>query len=51
MKKILPNNAFTKRRLDKMPKIYVIVCWAGFGVMTHYFSGKLAEDGKTPLVW
>lgn len=51
MRKILPNNARTKRRLDKMPKIYVIGCWAGFGVRSYYFSGKFAEDEITPLVW
>lgn len=51
MRKILPNNARTLRRLGKMPKIYAIGCWAGFGVRGYYFSGKFAADGITPLVW
>ena len=51
MRKILPNSPKTKKYLEKLPKIYVIGCWAGFGVVTHYFSGKFAKDGTTPLVW
>lgn len=51
MKKILPNTPKTKRYLDSLPKIYIVGCWAGFGVREYYFSGKFAKDKTTPLVW
>lgn len=51
MRKVMKNNKRTKKILDKCQKIYLVVHWAKYGVMEHYFSGKFDKDGVTPLVW
>ena len=50
MKQKLPDNAKTARMLDKCRKIYVVSCWAKYGVRKYDFSGKCDENG-VPLVW
>ena len=50
MKKILENTTETREYLDSLPKIYMIACWAGYGVREFPFAGKCTENA-TPLVW
>ena len=50
MKKILENTAKTREYLESLPKIYMIACWAGYGVRAFPFTGKCAADG-VPFVW
>lgn len=38
------------RKLKDLPKIYLIGCWAHFGVRAYPFSGKCTPEG-IPLVW
>lgn len=50
--KVLDNSPKTKAYLDKLKRIYLIGCWAHYGVREHYFSGKYADKDKTkPLVY
>jgi hypothetical protein len=54
MKKILKNNEKTKKYLESLPTIYVIVKWVTWGIVEYPFSGKwkLDEKGRPiPLVW
>lgn len=55
-KKVLSNNKRTQKYLEKLPKIYVVACWARFGVREYPFTGKFVKDeyrGDTyvPLVY
>ena len=38
------------KKIQELPKIYMIACWASYGVLEYYFSGKCTEDG-VPMVW
>ena len=50
--KVLPNNEKTKKYLDSLHKIYLVVCLAKYGVMEFPFSGKYKDkDHLQPLVW
>lgn len=50
--KVLESSPETKVYLDKLKKVYLIGCWAHYGVREHYFSGKYADRDKTrPLVY
>lgn len=54
MKKVLHNNAKTKKYLDSLKKVYLIGCWARFGVWEFPFTGKFVHDdvlGYVPLVY
>ena len=59
LRKHLPYNQKTKDKLAKLPKIYLIACWAHYGVLEFPFSGKYKKvkdaDGPLiryiPLVW
>ena len=53
MKKILKNNSKTKAYLDSLPKIYLVGCWAKYGVSEYPFTGKYIEyhDYSIPLVY
>lgn len=59
LRKRLPCNQKTKDKLAKLPKIYLIACWAHYGVLEFPFSGKYKKvkdaDGPLiryiPLVW
>ena len=53
MKKILENNKKTKEYLNNLSKIYLVGCWAKYGVMEFPFAGKyIKENGKDiPLVY
>lgn len=44
MRKILENSHETKEYLDKLPKIYLVACWAGYGVREFPFAGKFIKD-------
>ena len=54
MRKILKNNKKTKAYLDSLPKIYLVGCWAKYGVQDYPFTGKY-ETNKNgisiPLVY
>lgn len=53
MRKILKNNASTKQYLTSLPKIYLVACWAKYGVRGYFFTGKYVDvDGTSvPLVY
>ena len=59
LRKHLPDNQKTRDKLAKLPKIYLIACWAHYGVLDFPFSGKYKKvkdaDGPLiryiPLVW
>ena len=59
LRKHLPDNEKTRDKLAKLPKIYLIACWAHYGVIEFPFSGKYKKvkdaDGPLiryiPLVW
>lgn len=49
MRKVLKNNKRAKTKLEKLPKVYLIACWAKWGVMEFPFV-KFNKD-KIPLVY
>ena len=51
--KALANDYTTSIIFEQMPKIYLVGCWARYGVREHYFTGYYREiDGKSiPLVY
>lgn len=56
MKKVLKNNSKTKAFLDSLPKIYLVACWAKYGVSEYPFTGKYVQDKyrnniSVPLVY
>ena len=55
MKRILKNNAKTAAYLNSLPKIYLVGCWARYGVMDFEWTGKYVKCKRTgqmePLVW
>ena len=53
LRKHLPHNQKTKDKLAKLPKIYLIACWARYGVLEFPFSGRYKKINKKPipLVW
>ena len=53
MRKIRQNNKRTAKYLKKLPTIYLIACWAKWGIMSLPFSGKYKEirGENIPLVW
>ena len=52
LRKRLPDNQKTKDKLAKLPKIYLVACWARYGVLDFPFSGKYkrVKDADSPLV-
>ena len=52
LRKRLPYNQKTKDKLAKLPKIYLVACWAHYGVLEFPFSGKYkkVKDADSPLV-
>lgn len=55
MKKILKNNAKTTAYLNSLPTMYLVGCWARYGVQDFPWSGKYVKNKHTgmmePLVW
>ena len=53
MKKVLKNTPKTKAYLDSLPKIYLVGCWAKYGVREFPFTEKyFSENGfSVPLVY
>ena len=53
LRKHLPHNQKTKDKLAKLPKIYLVACWARYGVLEFPFSGRYKKINKkaVPLVW
>ena len=52
LRKRLPDNQKTRDKLAKLPKIYLIACWAHYGVLEFPFSGKYkkVKDADGPLI-
>lgn len=52
LRKHLPYNQKTKDKLAKLPKIYLVACWARYGVLDFPFSGKYkkVKDADSPLI-
>lgn len=50
MKKNLKNAQKTREYLASLPKIYMIVRWAGYDVLEFPFAGKFTAD-SIPFVW
>ena len=52
LRKRLPDNQKTRDKLAKLPKIYLVACWAHYGVLEFPFSGKYkkVKDADSPLV-
>lgn len=55
MRKVLKNTAKTRAYLDSLPKIYMVCCWAKYGVREYPFTGKYKYDEfnniSVPLVY
>lgn len=54
MRKVLKNNSKTREYLDSLPKIYLVGCWAKYGVWDFPFTGKYyqTENGiSIPIVY
>ena len=53
LRKRLKNTKKNKDKLAKLPKIYLIACWARYGVLEFPFSGRYKKINKKPipLVW
>lgn len=53
MRKILKNTPKTRAYLDNLPKIYLVACWARYGVMEFPFTGKYVKHAgiSYPLVY
>ena len=53
LRKHLPHNQKTKDKLAKLPKIYLVACWARYGTLEFPFSGRYKKINKkpVPLVW
>ena len=53
MKKVLKNNQQTIIYLNGLPKIYLVGCWAKYGVSEYPFTGKYTQISgmSVPLVY
>lgn len=55
MKHHLKNSGKTAKYLNKLPLMYIVACWANYGVMDYPWSGKWTKNKHTghmePLVW
>lgn len=54
MKKVLKNTAKTQEYLDNLPKIYLVGCWARYGIQEYPFTGKYEQNEygiSIPLVY
>jgi len=53
MRKVLKNTAKTQKYLDSLPKIYLVGCWARYGVREYPFTEKyFSENGiSIPIVY
>ena len=54
MRKVFKNTPKTKAYLDSLPKIYLVGCWARYGVMEFPFTGKYKTNEKgisIPIVY
>lgn len=55
MRNVLKNTPKTKAFLDSLPKIYMVGCWAKYGVWEFPFTGKYRRDEycdiSVPLVY
>ena len=48
--KIFENTAENVQFIQSLPKIYLIACWADFGVREYAYDGECDESG-VPLVY
>lgn len=42
-----------QKKLDKCQNIYIVACWAHFGVREHKWTGKwkMVDSQPIPIVW
>lgn len=50
LRKSLPYNKRNKKRIEKLPRIYLVACLARWGVIEHAYAGKNTKNG-IPLVY
>lgn len=46
----IPDSPDAMAFLQHLPKLYVVGCWARYGVREYYYSRRNAKNGL-PLVW
>ena len=55
MKTVYKNTPKFREKLDQLPKMYLVGCWAHYGVRDFPFSGQFVKDKwaniMVPLVW
>lgn len=49
LRKHLPDTPKTKEYLSKLPRIYLIACWAHYGTLEFPFSGKYKKVNNKPV--
>lgn len=49
-KQVKASSKYAVEVIKKLPVIYLIACWASYGVQEYHFSGKCTKEG-IPLVW
>ena len=50
LRRVLPNSDRTRKFLESLPAIYIVGCWARYGVWSRPFAGAHHTDGS-PLVY
>jgi hypothetical protein len=50
MRKILKNNKSTQKKLSKMKKLYLVVCWAKYTYIECFFSGKYEKNKQGDMI-
>ena len=48
--KVLQNTKENREYIDSLPKVYLIACWAHFGIRGYAFAGTCDKD-SVPYVW
>lgn len=55
LKKYLEDSPEVQAFVNSLPKIYLVGCWAHYGIQTHHFTGKFEYDKnlemQVPLVY
>ena len=50
----LKHTISNSKKINNMPKVYLVGCWARYGVREYPFAGKFIDNEvwyKEPLVW
>ena len=54
MRKVLINNSKVTKKIESLPRLYVVCFWMSYGILTLPFSGKYKKGPSNediPLVW